>query len=66
MFYKLIAKTDKFRYNVWNEEERKGRYHIMDFRQLEAFIATVDHQSFSAAAEALYLSQPMCYTDSTR
>jgi len=30
----------------------------MDFRQLEAFIATVDHQSFSAAAEALYLSQP--------
>ena len=25
----------------------------MDFRQLEAFIATVDHQSFSAAAEAL-------------
>ena len=41
-----------------NDEERKGRYHIMDFRQLEAFIATVDHQSFSAAAEALYLSQP--------
>ena len=30
----------------------------MDFRQLEAFIATVDNQSFSAAAEALYLSQP--------
>ena len=30
----------------------------MDFRQLEAFIATVDHQSFSAAADALYLSQP--------
>ena len=30
----------------------------MEFRQLEAFIATVDHRSFSAAAEALYLSQP--------
>lgn len=30
----------------------------MDFRQLEAFIATVDRQSFSAAADSLYLSQP--------
>lgn len=30
----------------------------MEFRQLEAFVATVDHRSFSAAAEALYLSQP--------
>lgn len=30
----------------------------MEFRQLEAFIATVEHRSFSAAAEALYLSQP--------
>ena len=30
----------------------------MEFRQLEAFIATVDHRSFSAAADALYLSQP--------
>lgn len=30
----------------------------MDFRQLEVFVATVDHRSFSAAAEALYLSQP--------
>ena len=30
----------------------------MDFRQLEAFVSTVDHQSFSAAADALYLSQP--------
>ena len=30
----------------------------MDFRQLEAFVATVDHQSFSGAAEAMYLSQP--------
>lgn len=30
----------------------------MEFRQLEAFIATVDHRSFSAAAETLYLSQP--------
>jgi len=30
----------------------------MDFRQLEAFVATVDHQSFSAAAEVLFLSQP--------
>ena len=30
----------------------------MEFRQLEAFIATVDHRSFSAAAEALFLSQP--------
>ena len=29
----------------------------MDFRQLEAFAATVDCQSFSAAAEAIYLSQ---------
>lgn len=29
----------------------------MDFRQLEAFVATVDYQSFSAAAEAIYLSQ---------
>ena len=30
----------------------------MEFRQLEAFVATVDNRSFSAAAEALYLSQP--------
>ena len=30
----------------------------MEFRQLEAFIATVEHRSFSAAAEALFLSQP--------
>lgn len=29
----------------------------MDFRQLEAFVATVNYHSFSAAAEALYLSQ---------
>ena len=30
----------------------------MDFRQLEAFVSTVEHKSFSAAAAALYLSQP--------
>lgn len=30
----------------------------MDFRQLEVFAATVEHQSFSAAADAIYLSQP--------
>lgn len=30
----------------------------MDFRQLEAFVSTVEHKSFSAAAAELYLSQP--------
>jgi len=30
----------------------------MDFRQLEAFVNTVENQSFSAAAERLHLSQP--------
>ena len=30
----------------------------MDFRQLEAFVSSVEHKSFSAAAAALYLSQP--------
>ncbi len=31
---------------------------IMDFKQLEAFIKTVELSSFSLAGEALYLSQP--------
>ncbi len=30
----------------------------MDFRQIEAFTAVVEHKSFSQAAEALHLSQP--------
>lgn len=30
----------------------------MDFRQLEVFVSVVDKQSFSKAAESLYLSQP--------
>lgn len=30
----------------------------MDFRQLESFVATVKHGSFTKAAEQLYLSQP--------
>lgn len=30
----------------------------MDFRQLEVFVSTVDHKSFSAAANALFISQP--------
>ena len=30
----------------------------MDFRQLETFAATVEHRSFSAAGESLYLAQP--------
>lgn len=30
----------------------------MDFRQLKAFVSTVNHKSFSAAADELYLSQP--------
>lgn len=30
----------------------------MDFRQLETFVATVEHKNFSAAAESLYLAQP--------
>lgn len=38
----------------------------MDFRQLEAFVSTVNCRSFSAAAEALYLSQSTisCYIHS--
>ena len=30
----------------------------MDIRQLEAFVYTVKYQSFSLAAQKLYLSQP--------
>lgn len=30
----------------------------MDFKQIEAFAAVMEHQSFSKAAEALYLTQP--------
>ena len=30
----------------------------MDIRQLEAFVYTVKYQSFSQAAQKLYLSQP--------
>ena len=30
----------------------------MDIRQLEAFVYTVKYQSFSPAAQKLYLSQP--------
>ncbi len=34
----------------------------MDFRQLETFVATVEHKNFSAAAESLYLAQPTVST----
>ena len=30
----------------------------MDFKQLEAFVAVVDYNSFSEAARRLYLTQP--------
>ena len=30
----------------------------MDIRQLEAFVYTVNYQSFSLAAQKLYISQP--------
>ncbi|MFQ8841902.1 MAG: LysR family transcriptional regulator [Clostridium fessum] len=30
----------------------------MDIRQLEAFVYTVKYQSFSLAAQKLYISQP--------
>lgn len=30
----------------------------MDFRQLESFVAIVKHNSFTRAAEELYLTQP--------
>ena len=33
-------------------------YHIMEFKQLEAFVAVVDYGSFSEAARKLYLTQP--------
>ena len=38
--------------NIW-----KGSID-MDIRQLEAFVYTVKYQSFSQAAQKLYLSQP--------
>lgn len=34
----------------------------MDFHQLEVFVKTVEHQSFSVAAEILFLSQPTVST----
>ena len=37
----------------------------MDIRQLEAFVYTVKYQSFSLAAQKLYLSQPTVIRIST-
>ena len=37
----------------------------MDIRQLEAFVYTVKYQSFSLAAQKLYLSQPTVSSHTT-
>lgn len=47
---------------LWDErlllDERKGRQVIMDLKQLQYFVVSVDSGSFKGAAELLYTTQP--------